>query len=133
MAVQIIVLAVLLNALFYKPIGKALDDRSNYVRDSRLSAEERLNQANKLAEKYSQDLADTRRQAQSILAEAQAEAQKIASTQMAAALQEAQGQREVARKEIDDQKALAMTGLEQQVDALSRQILEKILGAGMVG
>lgn len=133
MAVQFLILAVLLNALFYKPIGKALDERSDYVRDSRLGAEARLEQAKQLAQQYEQDLADTRRQAQTVLAEAQAEAQKIAATQMGAALQDAQAQREKARREIDEQKAVALTSLEQQVDALSHQLLQKLLGTEVVG
>jgi F-type H+-transporting ATPase subunit b len=51
---------------------------------------------------------------------------------MAQAQAEAQEQRVQAGKEIDQQKAEAFASLEQQVDALSRQILEKLLGTALV-
>ncbi|MDB9483352.1 F0F1 ATP synthase subunit B', partial [Dolichospermum circinale CS-537/05] len=43
-----------------------------------------------------------------------------------------QVQREKAASEIEQQKQQALAALETQVDALSRQILEKLLGADLV-
>jgi F-type H+-transporting ATPase subunit b len=133
MAIQFLVLVALLNALFYKPIGKAIDDRNNYIRVNQADAQERLSKAENLAKQYEQELADTRRQSQAIIAEAEADAQKIAAQKLAEAQQEAQAQREQAQRELDQQKQEAMQALEQQVDALSRQILDKLLGAQSVG
>ena len=45
--------------------------------------------------------------------------------------QEAQVQREQAAKEIEQQKQAAMATLDAQVDALSNQILEKLLGSAL--
>ncbi|HLP92068.1 MAG TPA: F0F1 ATP synthase subunit B' [Nostocaceae cyanobacterium] len=133
MAIQFLVLALILNATLYKPLGNAIDGRNEYVRNNQLTAQERLSKAEKLAQQYEQELAGARRQAQTIVAEAQAEAQKTAAQKIAAAQQEAQAQREQAAKEIEQQKQQALAALEQQVDALSRQILEKLLGADLVG
>lgn len=133
MAVQFLILVALLNVLFYKPIGKAIDDRNNYVRSNQAEAQERLSKAESLAKQYEQDLANTRRQSQAVIAEAEADAQKIAAQKLAEAQQEAQAQREQAQRELDQQKQEAMQALEQQVDALSRQILDKLLGAQSVG
>ena len=127
MAIQFLLLVALLNILFYKPIGKAIDDRNNYIRNNQAEAKERLSKAENLAKQYEQELADTRRQAQAIIADAEAEAQKIAAQQLAEAQQEAQAQREQAQRELDQQKQAAMQALEQQVDALSRQVLDKLL------
>ena len=131
MALQFLLLAALLNAIFYKPMTKALDDRDNYIRDNQLGASDRLAQAQKLTKDYEQQLADARRQSQSIVANAQAEAQKITAQQIAEAQQEAQAQREKAAKEIEQQKQQALSALEQEVDGLSRQILEKLLGPSL--
>ena len=60
-----------------------------------------------------------------------AEAQITASEKVAAAQQEAQGQREKASQEIEQQKQEAYASLEKEVDGLSRQILEKLLGADL--
>ncbi len=127
MAIQFLILVVLLDKVFYQPFGKTLDDRSEYVRSKRLGSQERLDQSKKMAEQYEAELAETRKQAQTLVAEAQAEAQKLAATQLAAAQQEAQGQREVTQRDIEQQKQSAMATLDEQVDQLSNQIVEKLL------
>ncbi|MDB9536208.1 F0F1 ATP synthase subunit B' [Dolichospermum planctonicum CS-1226] len=132
MAIQFLVLALILNATLYKPLGNAIDGRNEYIRTNNLEAQERLSKAQALAQQYEQELAHSRRQAQAIVAQAQAEAQKIAAQNIAAAQQEAQVQREKAASEIEQQKQQALASLETQVDALSRQILEKLLGADLV-
>lgn len=132
MALQFILLVVVLNAVFYKPLSKAIDDRDDYIRKNLLEARERLAKTEKLAQQYDQELADTRRKSQATIAAAQEDAQKIAAQKMAQAQAEAQAQREQAMQEIEQQKAEALATLEQQVDALSRQILEKLLGAELV-
>jgi len=132
MAIQFLILALILNATLYQPLGNAIDKRNEYIRNNQLTAQERLAKAEKLAQQYEQELAGARRQAQAIIAEATAEGQKIAAQKIAVAQQEAQVQREQASQEIEQQKQQALAALEQQVDALSRQILEKLLGADLV-
>lgn len=129
MAVQFILLAVILNAIFYKPLGKAIDERDSYIRTNKVDAKERLAKAEQLAKQYEQELADTRRKAQAIIADAQEAAQKMAAKTIAEAQQEAQAQREQAQRELDEQKQAALTTLQQQVDDLSRQIVNKLLGS----
>jgi F-type H+-transporting ATPase subunit b len=129
MMVQLLVLAVLLNALFFKPLGKVLDERSDYVRDNRLGAQEKLDKSKALVQQFEQELADTRRQAQALIAEAQASAQSLAAQELAAAQSEAQVQREQVQAEINAQRSAAMATLDQQIDALSNQILDKLLAA----
>ncbi len=132
MAIQFLVLMFVLNQLLYKPLSKAIDDRAEYVRHKKVDAKERLSKAEKLAEQYEQELGLTRKQAQATITTAQAEAQKIAAQKIAEAQQEAQAKREIAAQEIEQQKQAAMSNLEQQIDGLSRQILEKLLGAELV-
>ncbi|MBG1262733.1 F0F1 ATP synthase subunit B' [Nostoc commune] len=129
MALQFLLLAALLNVIFYKPLTKALDDRDNYIRTNTLEARERLAKAEHLATEYEQQLADARRQSQATVEAAQLEAKKITAEKIAEAQKEAQSQREQAAVEIEQQKQEAMHTLEQRVDALSRQILEKLLGS----
>jgi len=128
-AIQFLILVLILNATFYKPLGTAIDQRNDYVRKNQLDAQERLAKAEQMAKQYEQELAAARKRSQTIVAEAQADAQKIAAEKMAEAQREAQAQREQASQEIEQQKQAAMASLQQQVDALSRQILEKLLGA----
>lgn len=129
MALQFLVLVAILNAVFFKPMMKALDERNDYIRRNQVEAEERLSKAENLAKQYQEELAETRRQSQSVVAAAQAEAQKIVAIQVAEAQEQARLQREQAQKELDQQKQEAMTTLEREVDSLSRQILGKLLGS----
>ena len=131
MAVQFLVLAAVLNAIFYKPLTKVLDDRDNYIRTNETEARERLAKAEALAKQYEEQLAAARRQSQSIITAAQEDAKKISAQKIAEAQREAQEQRTKAQEEIDQQKQAAMASLEQEVDALSRQILEKLLGPAL--
>lgn len=128
MALQFLLLVAILNGVFYKPLGKAIDDREELARTNILSAKERLEKAQNLAKQYEQDLGETRKKAGETIAQAQSEAQKIAAVKVAEAQQEAQAQREQAQKEIDEQKQSAFSSLESEVAVLSRQILSKILG-----
>jgi len=129
MAIQFLILMAVLNAIFYKPLGQAIDERDAYVREAKGNAQERLAKAEKLAAEYEQSLADTRREARSVIEAAQAEAQQIASTNQAAAQAEVTAQREAVQKELDEQKAAALGQLEAKVDSLSDQIMGKLLGS----
>jgi F-type H+-transporting ATPase subunit b len=108
-----------------------LDDRANYVRTNNLEARDRLAKAESLTKEYEQQLASARRQSQVTIETAQNEAKKITAQKIAQAQQEAQVQREQAAKEIEQQKQAAMATLDAQVDALSNQILEKLLGSAL--
>jgi F-type H+-transporting ATPase subunit b len=129
MMIQFIILAALLNALFYKPVGKMLDDRDEFIRSNSVGGGERLAEAKRLTQQYEAELADARRQAQAVITEAKTAAQKIASEELAAAQQAAQAEREQASREIEQQKQVAFSSLEKDVDALSQQILAKLINA----
>ncbi len=128
MAVQFIVFVAILNALFFKPLTKAIDDRNDYVRENLTGAKERLAKAEQVAKQYEQELAATRKASQDLLLTAQAEANKIRNQQIGEAMAEAQAQVASAKADIERQKQEAAAALDAQVESLSRQILEKLLG-----
>lgn len=127
MALQFLLLAAVLNVIFYKPLTKVLDERTNFIRTSKTDAREILAKTEQLAAQYKQQLNEARKQAQLVITTAQNEAQTVANQKVAEAQKEAQSQREQAQQEIDAQKIEAMRSLEQQVDALGRQIMDKLL------
>ena len=132
MAVQFLVLVALLNVLFYKPLTRVLDERDDYVRKNLNEAKENAKKSEELAQKFEEQLKDARRESQEIIAQAQAEAQEEASKNIAQAQKEVQAQREKATAEIENQKKEALQSLESQVDTLSRQVLEKLVGTDLV-
>ena len=127
MAIQFLLLAAVLNVLFYKPLGKAIDERSGYVQGQLSSAKDKKTETLALAQKYEQELKDVRKQSQQIIAEAQADAQKVVSVQVQEAQQEVIAQRQKASEEIETERANALANLKEQVDALSNQIVEKFV------
>ena len=132
MALQFVLLAVVLNGIFYKPLNKALDERADYIRQQKTDEKERLAKAKELAQEYEAQLAEARKQSQEVIVQAQADAQKIAAKALANAQREAQEEKEKVAQEIAQQRARALELLEQQLDTLSHQILEKLLGPEFV-
>jgi F-type H+-transporting ATPase subunit b len=132
MAVQFLLLTLLLNAVFYKPLTKALDERDQYIRKNEADARERLTKAEQLVKEYNKQISEARRESQAIVERAQAEAKNIVAQKIAEAQQQAQAEREEAAQEIQQQKEAAFATLEQQVEVLSRQILDKLLGPELV-
>lgn len=127
MAIQFLLLAALLNKLFYKPLGDAIDGRSDYIRTNLVAAKERQQKAEELVVQYEQELRDVRREAQDVIATAQAEAQKIVAADVKAAQEQALAEREQAAKEIEEQRQSAFASLEKEVDALSKAIASKLV------
>lgn len=132
MALQFLLLVLLLNAVFYKPVSRVIDERTDYVRSTLAKARETQSKSQRLAQQFDEEIKQARRQSQEIIAAAQAEAQAQAAEKVAQAQREVQQEREKAVQEISVQKQEALQSLEQQVDALSRQILDKLLGQALV-
>lgn len=132
MAIQFLLLTWLLNQVFYKPLTKVLDERADYIRSQEADARERLSKTEKLVKEYQQKIAAARRKSQAVVEQAQADAKNITAQKIAEAQQEAQAQREKVAQELKQQEEAAFATLEQQVDSLSRQILEKLLGPELV-
>ncbi|MEO0946711.1 MAG: F0F1 ATP synthase subunit B' [Cyanobacteria bacterium J06641_5] len=129
MAVQFLILMVVLDKLFYSPIGKAMDDRATYLREQLAQSKDGSAETVELTAKLDDSLREARRDAAATIAKAQAEAQAVATEAATKAQQEVQAQREQAAAEIGAQKTAALSSLEQQVGTLSQQILNKLLGA----
>ncbi|MBD2149710.1 F0F1 ATP synthase subunit B' [Pseudanabaena sp. FACHB-1277] len=128
MAVQFVVFVALLNVVFFKPLTKAIDDRDDYVREQIIAAKERLEKAELVVKQYEQELASARKATQNVLTTAQSEANKIRKERIDAAMAEAQSKVASAKAEIEKQKQNATASLDAEVESLSRQVLEKLLG-----
>lgn len=128
MALQFLLLVAILNEIFFKPLTKAIDQRNDYVRGNLNEAKERLQKSEAMAKQYEQELVSTRRATQEMIASAQAEANKLRNQQIAATLAESQELVAQAKSEIEQQKLAASSSLDNEVEVLSRQILNKLLG-----
>ena len=127
MMLQFLALMLLLNYLFYKPVGNILDDRADYIRNSLTTASAYLLKANDLTQKYEQSLSNSRKEAQNKIKISQKEAQDIVATNISHAQKEAEKLVHEASEQLKYQKEHAIKTLEKQVDLLSNQIKVKLL------
>lgn len=132
MAIQILLLMVILNLLFYKPIGQVLDERDEYIRKQLTQASETLTRAETITKQYELDLAQERREAQSIIASAQKGAQDIVALEIKQAQKDTEQLVTEATNQLNSQKEKALKALEEQVNTLSEQIKNKLVGNQLV-
>jgi len=128
MALQFLALTIILNLIYYKPLGHVLDERDEYIRNSLTAATAALSKANDLTKQYEQDLAESRKKAQNIIKDAQLDAQNIVSSQIKEAQKDADQLLLNTYDQLSIQKEQALLTLETQVDMLSNQIQLKLLG-----
>ena len=127
MALQILLLMVVLNLVFYTQIAKVLDERDEYIRKNLTEASETLAKAEAITKQYEQDLAQERRESQVIIASAQKEAQEIVAMEINQAQKDTEALVKEATQQLNAQKDKALLALEEQVNTLSEQIKNKLL------
>jgi len=128
MAVQVVVLTFILNALFFKPVGKVVEEREGYVTSSRAEAKEKLSQVEKLEAELKNQLKQARQSAQRVISEAEADSENLYKEALALATAEANASRESARREIDAQRDSALNQLKAEADQFGELIVSRLLG-----
>ncbi len=129
MAVQVVLLTFLLNSLFFRPVGKVVEDREGYIATSRADAKQKLEQIQRLESDLQDQLRGARQAAQSAIVEAESEVDALYREALAEAETEANRTREQARREIESQRDAAQASLMSQVDQLSAQIIQRLTAA----
>lgn len=127
-AIQFLLLVAILNAVFYEPVTRTMDSRSDYIRTTQAEAQERLDKAVALTRQYEAEISQARLKAQQLIAEAEAAAARIRSEKLAAVQAELQEKLEAARIRIEEEKQAALSQLQQQVEPIAAQIIQKLLG-----
>jgi F-type H+-transporting ATPase subunit b len=128
MAIQFVLLTVVLTFIFYKPVGKVIDERETYINTNLSQASEKLIKADEMYKQYDEKLKDARVSAQTVIAESEKEAKEVVAQEIGQARKDAANLIERTNKELEAQKSLALEKLETQVDELSQLIKEKLLG-----
>jgi F-type H+-transporting ATPase subunit b len=129
MAVQVVLLTFLLNALFFRPVGKAVEDREGFISTSSAQAKEKLAQAERLEAELKAQLLDARKQSLAVIQEAEEEVDRLFREALALAQSEANAVREKARVQVDAQKAEAFAGIDAQAEKLGSLIVDRLLAA----
>ena len=129
MAVQVVLLTFILNALFFSPVGRVVEEREGYVTTSRAEAKQKLAQAERLEADLKDQLKEARLAAQKLIQEAEQDSDKLYREALAAATADANASREQARREIDAQRESAMAQLKSDADKLGDLIVNLLLAA----
>ena len=129
MAVQVVVLTFLLNALFFRPVGKVVEDREGFIAVSRTEAKQKLAQVQRLEADLAEQLKGARQESQQLIVEAEQEVDKLYREALALAQAEANTSREQARRDIEQQRDQAMAVLGTQSDRLGDLIVNRLLPA----
>ena len=129
MALQVVILTFILNSLFFRPVGKAVEDREGYISTSRAEAKQKLAQAERLEAELKEQLKEARQLSQKLIQEAEQDSDRLYREALAVATAEANASREQARREIDNQRTAAMQRLSGDSTQLASQIVDRLLSA----
>ncbi len=129
MALQVVILTFILNTLFFRPVGKAVEDREGYISTSRAEAKEKLAQAERLEADLKAQLREARLESQRLIVEAEQEVDRLYRAALAEATAEANASRESARRQIDTERDTALTQLVKDAEDLGDLIVSRLLAA----
>jgi len=129
MAAQVVLLTFILNALFFKPVGRVVEEREDYVTTSRAEAKKKLAEVEKLESDLRNQLKEARQAAQKVINDAEQDSDNLYKEALSLATAEANASREKARREIDSQRDQALNQLKNEADSLGDLIVERLLAA----
>jgi len=129
MAVQVVLLTFLLNALFFRPVGKVVEEREGFISTSRADAKQKLAEVQKLEAELAEQLKGARQAAQAVVTQAEQEVDRLYREAIAQAEAEANRSKEESRRAIETERDTARTQLQGQVDQLSSTIIDRLLAA----
>jgi len=129
MALQVVILTFILNALFFRPVGRAVEEREGYIATSRAQAKEKLAQVERLEADLKEQLREARIQTQKLIQAAEQDSDKLYREAIAVAQAESNASREAARREIDSQRTSALGRIRADADKLADQIVDRLLAA----
>ena len=75
MAVQVVILTFILNSLFFKPVGKVVEEREDFINTSRSEAKKKLEEVKQLESDLKNQLKEARLAAQKVINEAEEDSQ----------------------------------------------------------
>ena len=129
MALQVVLLTFILNSLFFRPVGRVVEERESYVTLTRAEAKRKLEEVKSLEDDLKQQLKAARQAAQKLINDAEQDSDKLYREALSLATNEANALREKARKDIDSQRENAFGQLKADAEKLGDLIVDRLLAA----
>jgi F-type H+-transporting ATPase subunit b len=123
-----VTVAILLRALVWKPILKAVESRENRIRDSLDKADQAQSEAERVLAEQKELVSKHRKDSAEFLARAKDEAQQAADEILAKARKEAEEMTDRARRQIDGEKVRAIDEVRSHAVDLALQAAGHLLG-----
>ena len=121
-AIQFLLLVVVLNAILYTPLLTIIEKRKEYILTNLGKASEILAEANALTEKYEQELASVRREAQLEITNSQQIHKEILETELNISQKYIDNLLDTIQKDLLAKKDIALSSLDEIVQSLCTDI-----------
>lgn len=126
--ISFLVFMYLLDVILLKPVAKVIDQRDETIRKNIESGKSSREQAQKLLEKYEQELREIREKAQKHIADASEQANKERQAELSRLTKEGQEKLNAAKAEIEAERASLIDALVPKERELVEAITQKVLG-----
>ena len=127
MAIQVVLLTFVLNALFFRPVGKVVEEREDFLLTSQADTKQKLVEVLQLESELADQLRDARIEAKSAVLEAEQEVDNFYRQALAEAGLEANRAKEENRRAIEAERNSARLQLDNQIEKLTTQIINHLL------
>lgn len=128
MAFSFIVFALVMNKIFYQPINKTTDERTNYIDSNIQTAKNARAKASELMTEYEGKIIDARKQASQIVNTSTSTANEKKAATINEANEKTQEQYLQAKEALQNDVEAAKAQLKNEVVSLASHISAKILG-----
>jgi F-type H+-transporting ATPase subunit b len=122
----------LMKALFFDPILRVQQDRTNKIASDKSEAETGLQQAQTMAQAYEADLAEARKKAQSLMIQVRQETKSKVEALLAETRVQIQDQLDAKARELDTATISVLASLAEEKAQYSNMIVNKVLGESLV-
>ncbi len=126
-------LAIILNAVLYKPVLNALQARTERIRESLENAEKVKQQLASAQSDYDAKMAEARREAQNILAQAQERARVQEQELVVEARAKIERLEEEARNKVEQERQQVLRSLQGELANLVTQTASSVIGRELQG
>ncbi len=126
--VSFFVLAYLLNRLLFEPFGRLLEEREQRTAGDQDLAASGREEAQRMNERYEQELKASRAQAQVAAEEVRSQARVDEAAILGKAREEAASNRAVLRKEVWQSRDEARSSLKAQSEEMADEMVKAVLG-----
>ena len=125
--VSFLILFIALRLVLYKPITRAMRERSSRIKEGLEAAEKAREEAAAARSDMEEQIAAARAEGQEMIAQARQVADRFREEELAKARQEIRSERERAEADIQRERDAAIEGLRREFGALAVDAAEKIV------